>query len=70
MRLTATNARWYRAGTVMLSTVKLPSYSTYKETFESCIFHDKGGSDVIASYQTIQEAMEGHEILRRRYGLK
>jgi hypothetical protein len=38
--------------------------------FESCLFHKDGDSEAIARYETFEEAVEGHEILRKRYGLK
>jgi hypothetical protein len=69
MRLTSTNKKWYKAATIELRTVRLPSYTTSNETFESHLF-ENGKSKKLSTYATIKEAMQGHEHLRVMYGLK
>jgi hypothetical protein len=53
-----------------LSTIEMPkSLLNYNlgYRYESCLFV-KGSSDVIARYETLSEALEGHENYRKIYG--
>ena len=57
--------------TIRLSTVELPDLPgmNYYFMYESCLFSENG-SEVIARYQTLDEAVAGHAALCRTYGLK
>ena len=68
---------WMYPPDVQLSTVKLPTVTfndgmdLYGDTpYESCLFFANGDSDVIARYETQEEALAGHVELEKKYGLK
>ena len=65
------NSRWFRSATARLSTIEMPDAvkSAFNYSFESCLFHANGNSDVIARYDTAFEALEGHVEFSRKYGL-
>ena len=67
-QLLSNNAKCFKAPTVELSTVKLPSYARYAPKYESCLF-SADDSEVLAQYHTLSQAVEGHAKLAIQYGL-
>jgi hypothetical protein len=61
---------WFYPPDVSVSTVELNQsiYGDYR--FESCVFFANGESDVVARYDTQEEAIAGHVELEKKYGLK
>lgn len=61
---------WFYPADISLSTVELDS-RVYKDTpYETCVFYANGDSEVLARYQTKEDAARGHIEYERRYNLK
>lgn len=54
----------------VLSTVFLNSHVYRQTPYESCIFYADGESEVLARYETQEEAELEHVELEKKYGLK
>jgi hypothetical protein len=61
------NAGFIQDPSLSLSTVQLPSLRPVFK-YESCLFAD-GTSDVVGRYNTLSEAVEGHNHLASKYKL-
>ena len=65
--LVSNNAGWFKKPTIELSTIAL-HYGQYN-CYESCLF-SANDSEVLARYDTMSEAVQGHQKLCKKYGLK
>jgi len=54
-----------RVGTVEISTVKLNSAGFGSGLYETCLFYDNGDSNVVARYETLEEATAAHAYIVR-----
>lgn len=66
LRLINNNAALFRAPSVQLSTIQLPAFADHP--YESCLFTEDS-SDVVDSYDTLDEAVAGHVRLSLKYNL-
>lgn len=63
---------WFRVSrpVIRLSTVKLPTIDGVDHGYETCIFFiGKRFNEVLAHYDTLQEAVDGHREYQRSYRL-
>lgn len=69
-QLISTNAGFFRGPSVELRTTEMPRsvVGVLGYRFESCLF-SAGDSDVLARYNTLSEAVQGHVDLARKHKL-
>lgn len=60
---------WFYPPDISLSTTEIISFY-HKESYESCLFFANGDSEIVARYQTQEEATMGHIELEKKYDLK
>ena len=65
------NAGIFMPASISLSTVELPReiHRITEYRYESCLFYANGDSEVISTYNSLAESVEGHLKLSRKYGL-
>jgi hypothetical protein len=70
-QMVSNNAGWLCPASIELSTVEMPRMVKFDlgYRYESCLFTSKD-SEVVARYNTLTDAVEGHERLSKKYGLK
>lgn len=63
---------WMFPADLQLSTVEMRKgwIDDFGYQYESCLFFANGDSDVVSRYETQEEALEGHILLEKKYGLK
>lgn len=71
-QLISDDSVWMFPPDIALSTVQLASSWQYDVPYkyESCLFFSNGNSDVVARYNTQKEAIAGHRVIEKKYGLK
>lgn len=72
-QLVSNDSVWMFPADIQLSTVELPTImlsELFNEQFESCLFFINGNSEVIARYATQEDAIKGHELFEKEYGLR
>lgn len=70
-QLISNNAGIIERATITLSTVEMPKdwFTDFGYQYESCIFLSNGESDVVARYETLHEAIVGHQRLSEELGV-
>lgn len=70
-QLISDNGSIFTKPTLHLSTVEMPGawLDDFGYQYESCLFVHGGDSDVIKRYQTLHEAVAGHQELCEQMGL-
>ena len=70
-QMVSNNAGWLCPASIELSTVEMPQLFGHSigYRYESCLF-TPNESEVVARYNTLAEAIEGHTRLSKKYGLK
>jgi len=65
------NGGWFSSPTAWLYTSRMPAGSSQLlgYSYESCLF-TSAESEVVGTYHSLSEAVSGHSMLRKRYGLK
>lgn len=69
-QMLSNNGGWLKQPTVELSTVEMPQIKGLDlgYRYESCVFTD-GDSDVVERYDTVVDAIAGHQRWCRKLGL-
>lgn len=60
---------WMFPADTVLCTTEMPSFLDLEYKYESCIF-TREDSEVLDRYQTLEDAIKGHELLEAHYELK
>ena len=72
-QLISDDSVWMFPADITLSTVQLPEYTLeFRKIggYESCLFFLNGDSDVVATYDSLTEAVRGHNDLEKKFKLK